>query len=187
LLLLLPDPQLVLVLAPIAAYNADISWHSSLLGLIPSIAVSSGVGKTYPGRVVSFLGCSGDAAGGCRTAPVAPPPGDGVVFVGGVVVGLTPPLVLPPVVPPVLPVGAVLPVAGGVVPGAVPAVGGTVVPLSVVPAAPGGCCVGGCVRAELSLAAPPDAGLTAGSFAPPVLLLSLPADLSAGGVSGGGG
>jgi hypothetical protein len=45
LLLPLPDPQLVLLLAPIAAYSADINLHSSSLGLIPSIAVSSGVGK----------------------------------------------------------------------------------------------------------------------------------------------
>jgi hypothetical protein len=46
LLLLLPDPQFVLLLAPIAAYSADMSLHSSSLGLMPSIAVSSGVGRT---------------------------------------------------------------------------------------------------------------------------------------------
>jgi hypothetical protein len=50
LLPLLPDPlplpQLLLLPAPIAAYSADISLHSSSLGLMPSIAVSSGVGRT---------------------------------------------------------------------------------------------------------------------------------------------
>lgn len=44
---LLPLPQLLLLLsAPIAAYSADISLHSSSLGVMPSIAVSSGVGST---------------------------------------------------------------------------------------------------------------------------------------------
>jgi hypothetical protein len=44
--LLLPQLLLPLLSAPIAAYSSAISLHSSSLGVIPSMAVSSGVGRT---------------------------------------------------------------------------------------------------------------------------------------------